>query len=67
MGFFQFEAIINVLVSSFWFTRIHVLWIYGHYKYFYFYSTRIAYSRRNLRPQQINFMDDGFAASILPW
>ena len=39
-----------------------MLWIYGHYKYFYSYSTKIDFSRRNLRPQQINCMDDGFAA-----
>ena len=31
--FFQFEIIINVLVSSFCFIWIPVLWVYGHYKY----------------------------------
>ena len=32
--FFQFEIIINALVSSFCFIWIHMLLIYGHYKYF---------------------------------
>ena len=27
-GFSQFESIINVLVSSFWFIWIPVLWVY---------------------------------------
>ena len=31
-GFFQFEIIINVLVRSFRFIWIPVLWVYGHYK-----------------------------------
>ena len=33
-GFFQFEIIINVLVTSFRFIWIPILWIYGQYKYF---------------------------------
>ena len=33
-GFFQFEIIINVSVSSFRFIWIPMLWVYGHYKYF---------------------------------
>ena len=33
-GFFQFESIINVLVSSFCFIWIPMLGVYGHYKYF---------------------------------
>ena len=28
--FFQFEIIINVLVSSFWFIWIPMLWVYDH-------------------------------------
>ena len=32
--FFQFEIIINVLVISFCLIWIHMLWVYGHYKYF---------------------------------
>ena len=30
--FFQFDIIINVLVSSFWFIWIQMLWVYGQYK-----------------------------------
>ena len=33
-GFFQFQIIIPVLVSSFRFIWIPMLWVYGHYKYF---------------------------------
>ena len=33
-GFFQFEIIIDVLVSSFRFIRIPLLWVYDQYKYF---------------------------------
>ena len=33
-GFFQFELKINVLVGSFRFIWIPMLWVYGHYKYF---------------------------------
>ena len=29
---FQFEMIINVLISSFCFIWIHMLGVYGHYK-----------------------------------
>ena len=29
--FVQFKIIINVLVSSFWFIWIPMLWVYGHY------------------------------------
>ena len=32
-GLFQFEIIINVFVSSFWFIWIPMLWVYGLYKY----------------------------------
>ena len=31
-GYFQFEIIINVLVNSFRFSRIPMVWVYGHYK-----------------------------------
>ena len=31
---FQFEIIINVLVSSFHFIWILMLWVYDHYTYF---------------------------------
>ena len=44
----QFEIIINVSVSSFWFIWIPMLWVYGHYKYLYSYSAGIYFSRHNL-------------------
>ena len=47
-GFIQFAIIINVLVSSFWFIWIPMLWVYGHYKYFYSYSAGIVFRRQNL-------------------
>ena len=47
-GFFQFEIIITVLVSSFRFIWIPMLWVYGHYKYFHSYSAGIDFSRQNL-------------------
>ena len=47
-GFFQFEIIINVFVSSFRSIWIHILWVYGHYKYVYSYSAGIDFRRRNL-------------------
>ena len=34
MEFFQFEIIIYVLVSSFWFIWKPLLWVYGLYKYY---------------------------------
>ena len=40
-GFFQFKIILIALVSYFRFIWIPMLWIYGHYKYFYSYSARI--------------------------
>ena len=47
-SFFQFEIIINVLVSSFRFIRIPtcMLWVYGHYKYFDSYSAGIDFRRQ---------------------
>ena len=42
---FLFKIIINVLVSSFWFIWIPMLWIYGHYKYFNSFSV---FTRQNL-------------------
>ena len=46
--FFQFEIIINVLASSFCFIWIPILWVYGHYKYFYYDSAGIDFRRQNL-------------------
>ena len=47
-GFFQFENIINVLVSSVRFIWIPILWVYDRYKYAYFYSAGIDFRRHNL-------------------
>ena len=48
-GFYQFEISKNVLVSSFRFVWIPMLWVYGHCKYFYSYSARIDFRRQNRR------------------
>ena len=54
-GFFQFEIIINVIVSSFWFIWIPMLWVYGQQKYFYSYSAGINFSRQNLTSDSDNW------------
>ena len=46
--FFQFVVIINFLLSSFWFSWITMLWVYGHYKYFYSYCAGIDFGPHNL-------------------
>ena len=38
-GYFQFEIIINVLVSSFRFIGIPMLWVYSRYEYFLLFSS----------------------------
>ena len=48
MCFFQFEIIINVLVSSLQFIWIPMLRVYGHYRYFIFFSAWIVFIRQNL-------------------
>ena len=45
---FQFEIIINVLVSSFRFILLPMLWVYGHYKYFNSFSAGIDFRRQHL-------------------
>ena len=47
-GFFQFGIIINVLVGSFRFIWIPMLWVYTHYKYGNSYSAGIDFRRQNL-------------------
>ena len=49
-GFFQFEIIIIVLVGSFWFIWILMLWVYDHYKYVDSYSAGIVFSRQKSIP-----------------
>ena len=46
--FFKFKIIRNVLVSSFCFIWISMLWVYGRYKYFYTYSAGFDFRRQNL-------------------
>ena len=54
-GYFQFEIIINVLVSSFQFIWIPMLWVYHHYKYAYSYSAGIDFRRQNLTSTDVRF------------
>ena len=53
--FFLFEIIINVFVSSSRFIWILMLWVYGHKKYYYFYSAGIDFSRQNLTSTDVRF------------
>ena len=46
--FFQFGIIINVLVSSFRFIWISMLWVYGHYTYLNSFSVGTVFRRQNL-------------------
>ena len=52
-SFFQFEIIINILVSLFWFFWfffffLFMLWAYDNSKYFSFFSVETAFIRQNL-------------------
>ena len=47
-GFFRFEIVINVLVISFRFIWIPMLWVYYQYEYVYSYSAGIDFIRHNL-------------------
>ena len=49
LRFFQFEIIINVLVSSLRLIWIPMLCVYGYYKYFNFYSAKIDFRRQHSR------------------
>ena len=53
--FFQFERIINVLVSSFRFIWIPMLWVYSHYILFIFFSAVAIYRRQILSSIDIRF------------
>ena len=46
--FFQFEIIMNVLVSSFQTIWIPMLWVYDHWNYFNSFSVWIVFRRENL-------------------
>ena len=52
---FVFEIIINILVCSFWFIWIPMLWVYGQQKYFHSYSAGIDFSRQNLTSTDVRF------------
>ena len=54
-GFFQFEIIINVLVTSSCFIWIPMLLVYAHFKYVYFYSAGIDFGRQNLTSTDVRF------------
>ena len=45
----------NVLVSSFRFIWIPMLWINDHYKFVYFYSAGVDFSRQNLTSTDVRF------------
>ena len=46
--YFNLKTILDVLVSSFWFIRIPMLWVYGHYTHVYSYSAGINFIRQHL-------------------
>ena len=54
-GLFQFEIIINVLVSTFWFIWIPMLWVYGRYKYFYSHSAGSDFRHQNMTSTDVRF------------
>ena len=54
-GIFPFEIIINVLVSSFCFIWIPMLWVCGHYEYFKSFSAGIVFRRQNLTSVDVRF------------
>ena len=54
-GVFQFEIIINIIVSSFRFIWIPMLWVYGHYNYVYSFSAGVDFRRQNLTSADVRF------------
>ena len=54
-GCFQFEIVINVLVSSFRYIWIPVLWVYGHKKYLNSFSAGTVFRRQNLTSKDVRF------------
>ena len=54
-GFFQFEIILDVLVTSFRFIWIIRLWVYGHFKYFPCFSAVTFFRRQNLTSIDVRF------------
>ena len=54
-GVFQFEIIINVLFSFFWFIWIPMWWVYNQYKFVYSHSAGIDFKRQNLTSIDVRF------------
>ena len=54
-GYFQFENLMNDLLSSFRFIWIPMLWVYDHQKYFYSFSAGIDFRRQNLTSTDVSF------------
>ena len=61
---FEFEIIINVLVSSFRFICVPMIWVYGHYKFFNFsvrgsilnvYRRQMLTSKVSLRTERVKY------------
>ena len=52
---FQSEIIVNVLVSSFRFIWIPILWVYGQYNFFNSFSAEIVFKRQNLTSVDVRF------------
>ena len=60
--FFQFEITRNVLVTSFWFIWIPMLWVYGDYKCFIFSVRDRLYTRRRI----LTYKDDSALEGLIP-
>ena len=54
-SFFRFEIIMNVLVSSYRFILIPMLWVYDHYKGFNSFSAGTVFMRQNLTSIDVRF------------
>ena len=69
----QFEIIINVLVSSFSYIWILMVWVYDHYKYLYSFSAGIDFRRQiltfkiDLRAARVKFNLTVFRCFPLTW
>ena len=62
--FFQFEIIINFLVSSFCFILIPMVWVYDHYKYCNCFSSGTVFRSQNLNRWRWR---NGSFLKILSW
>ena len=51
--FFQFEIIIYISVSSFWFIRIPMLWVFDHYKCFNSFNVGTVFQSQNLPSRDV--------------